>query len=117
MSTIESLSPDRTRDPDPSPAYLSVAEAGPMLEALSSDTARSIVLALSGTPATPAEIADRVGSSVQNVSYHLSNLEDAGLVTVVGTRYSEKGYEMQVYARAVSALVIDGSGQPNPPAT
>lgn len=117
MSTIESLSPDRTRDPDPTPAYLSVADAGPMLEALSSDTARSIVLELSGSPATPGEVADRVGSSIQNVSYHLSNLEDAGLVTVVGTRYSEKGYEMQVYARAVSALVIDGTGPADSSAT
>ena len=115
MSTIESLSPNLTEDPDPDPAYLSVDDAGPMLEALASETARSIVIALSEGPATSGEIADRVDSSIQNVSYHLSKLDAAGLVTVVGTRYSEKGYEMEVFGRAVTALVIDGTGSGSEP--
>jgi len=52
-----------------------------------------------------------VDSSLQNVGYHLSRLEDAGLVTVVGTRYSEKGVEMDGYAPTVGAIVI---GEPSP---
>ena len=113
MATIESLSPDLVDEPDPDPTYLSVDDAGPMLEALSSETARSIVLALSDGPATSGALADRIGSSIQNVSYHLSNLTEAGLVTVVGTRYSEKGFEMNVYARAVTALVIGSKPTPD----
>jgi DNA-binding transcriptional ArsR family regulator len=109
MSTIERLEPDRVADPDPEPAYLSLDEAGPMVDALRSRTARSIVVELSREPAAATTIADRTGTSLQNVGYHLSNLEDAGIVTVVGTRYSEKGREMDVYARAVTSLVIGGS--------
>ena len=113
MATIEQLNPEQVPDADPEPQYLSLTEAGPMLDALSSETAQSIVVELSAEPATPAAVADRIGTSVQNVSYHLTRLEDAGLVTVTGTRYSEKGCEMKVYAPAVTSLVITGD-DPDP---
>ncbi|MFB6123531.1 MAG: ArsR/SmtB family transcription factor [Haloferacaceae archaeon] len=106
MSAIERVSREQFAEPNPGLEYLSFDDAGPMLEALSSSTAQSIFVALSGNPATPAELADRTETSVQNVSYHLSKLEDAGVVTAVGTRYSEKGREMTVYARAVAGFVI-----------
>ena len=77
-----------------------------MLDSLTSKTAQSILVELSDEPGTPGEVADRVDTSLQNVGYHLSKLEDAGLVTVVGTRYSSKGREMNVYASAVRSLVI-----------
>jgi DNA-binding transcriptional ArsR family regulator len=107
MSTIERLSPDGCSEPEPDTRYLSMDDAAATVTALGSRTARSIVVELGGEPATATEVADRVGTSVQNACYHLSRLEDAGLVTVVGTRYSEKGAEMDVYARAVGAVVID----------
>ncbi|MFB6160153.1 MAG: ArsR/SmtB family transcription factor [Haloferacaceae archaeon] len=110
MPTIEQLSPDRTADPAPEPRVLSLDEAGPMVDALTSETARAVVLALDREPATATAVADRIGSSLQNVSHHLSNLQDAGLVAAVGTRYSEKGQEMTVYAPAVSSLVIGDPG-------
>ena len=44
--------------------------------------------------------------SVQNVSYHLDNLEDAGVVEVADTRYSEKGKEMNLYAPADDPVVV-----------
>ena len=113
MSTIERLSPDGFSEPNPDPEYLSLDDAGPMFEALSSETARSIVGALARDPATATEISDRTGASLQNVGYHLSRLEDAGLVTVVGTRYSRKGLEMNVYAPAVTTLVIGGTTAPD----
>lgn len=113
MATIDRLSPDGFSEPDPAPTYLSLDDAGPMLEVLSSSTAQSIMIALSREPATATAIADRIGTSLQNVGYHLSQLEDAGLVTVVGTRYSEKGREMKVYARAVTSLVIGGTTAPD----
>lgn len=77
-----------------------------MLEALTSEGARAIMAELDREPASPTALAERVGTSLQNVSYHLSRLEDVDLVTVVGTRYSKKGHEMNVYAPAISSLVI-----------
>ena len=109
MSTIERLSPDRFPEPEPRVRHLSMADAGPTVEALRSRTAQSIVAELGREPATATDVADRVDTSLQNAGYHLSRLEDAGLVTAVGTRYSEKGAEMTVYARSVAALVIGGT--------
>jgi DNA-binding transcriptional ArsR family regulator len=108
MSTLERLSPGQCVEPDRDHRTLSLREAGPVLETLSSDTAQSIVAELAEEPATPTDVVDRVGTSIQNVSYHISQLEDAGLVTVVGTRYSEKGSEMKLYATTVTSLVIGG---------
>jgi DNA-binding transcriptional ArsR family regulator len=110
MSTIERLGPDGFSEPEPDVRYLPLDDAGPTVEALGSETAQSILSELGGDPATATEIADRVGTSVQNVCYHLPRLESAGLATVVGTRYSEKGAEMDVYARTVGAVVI---GEPS----
>jgi DNA-binding transcriptional ArsR family regulator len=109
MSAIERVSDEQSSEPEPSLEYLSFDDAGPMLAALSSETAQSIFVALCGDPATATELADRTDTSVQNVGYHLTKLEAAGVVTVVGTRYSEKGREMKVYARAVAGFVIGGS--------
>lgn len=111
MSTIERLSPGGLSEPEPDVRYVPVDDAGPTVEALRSETAQSILSAVGDDPTTATGIADRVGTSVQNVCYHLSRLEDAGLVTVVGTRYSKKGAEMEVYARTVGAIVI---GEPSP---
>ena len=93
-------------EPEPDVRYLPADDAGRTVEALVPRTAQSIVTGLGGEPAISTEIADRVGTSLQNVCYPLSRFEEAGLVTVVGTRYSEKGLEMDVYARAVGAIVI-----------
>ncbi|MFC6943058.1 ArsR/SmtB family transcription factor [Salinirubellus sp. GCM10025818] len=106
MSTIERLSPDGFSEPEPDVRYLPADDAAPIVDALGSRTAQSILAELADGSATPTELADRVGTSVQNVCYHLPKLEEAGLVTVVGTRYSEKGAEMDVYAREVGAIVI-----------
>jgi DNA-binding transcriptional ArsR family regulator len=113
MSTIERLSPDGFSEPEPDVRYLTLSDAGPTIEALRSETAQSILSAMGGEPTTATGVAERVETSLQNVCYHLSRLEEAGLVSVVGTRYSEKGAEMNVYAREVGALVI---GAPSPSA-
>lgn len=76
------------------------------LSALSAETARKILTELYDQPAAPAELREEVGTSLQNVHYHLDNLEDAGLIRQVGTRYSEKGNEMSVFAPASDAVVF-----------
>jgi len=98
--------PDVSADGEPRVVGVDSEDADELLAALSSDTARRIVAELHENPAPPSKIADRVDSSLQNVQYHLGRLDDADVVEVVGTAYSEKGREMDVYAPADQPLVI-----------
>lgn len=114
MVTIEDLNPDAStmsalsEDPD----LLSIDEAGSLLETLSSDNRRAVMLEVSKKPATTAELADNVGTSVQNTAYHLQKLQQAGLITVVGTHYSQKGLEMDVFGPTTPAIIIDLDHEP-----
>ena len=81
-------------------------DSADVFEALSSDTARRVLTAIYDESAPPSELADRLDISLQNVSYHLDNLEEAGVVRVADTRYSEKGREMNVYASADEPVVV-----------
>jgi DNA-binding transcriptional ArsR family regulator len=85
-------------------------EADDLIAALGSETARAILSTLHDRPATKSEIADEVDTSLQNVQYHLSRLDEADLVDVVDTAYSEKGREMDVYAAADEPLVLFAGG-------
>jgi len=81
------------------------------LSALSSDTAREILSLVYEEPRTPPEVRDEVGTSLQNVHYHLENLEEADLIQPAGSGYSEKGTEMTVYAPASEAVVLFAGAQ------
>ena len=83
-------------------------DADDLIGALSSETARKMLSELHDEPATPSEVADRAGTTVQNARYHLENLEEAGLIEVNGTRYSPKGREMDVYAPAEPLVMFVG---------
>jgi DNA-binding transcriptional ArsR family regulator len=74
--------------------------------ALTSQTARDIVAVVQDRPATASGVADRVDTSVQNAAYHLNRLDEAGVVEVVGTAYSEKGREMDIYAATGDPFVF-----------
>ncbi|RLM87988.1 ArsR family transcriptional regulator [Halobellus sp. Atlit-38R] len=89
--SVLSLDDDATRD---------------VIEALSSETAYEIFRLLNETPATPSRIADQLGQSVQNVHYHLENLEAAGVIEVTDTCYSEKGCEMSVYVVSEDPTIL-----------
>ena len=109
MVTLEDLNPD---PPDSGAvadeaAFVSLAEAGQIVETLGSATRRSMVVALSEEPRNAASLAREIDTTVQNATYHLDQLQEAGLVTVVGTHYSEKGSEMDVYAPTSASIVID----------
>jgi DNA-binding transcriptional ArsR family regulator len=86
-------------------------DADDLLAALSAETARELLAALHEEPDTPSSVADRVDTSLQNAQYHLGNLEEAGLVEVIDTVYSEKGREMQVFAPADRPLVVFAGGE------
>ena len=113
MSLLPS-EPDTAAADDADPRVVGVEsdDADELLSALSSETARNLLGALHEDPAPPAELADRVDTSLQNAQYHLEKLENAGAVKVVDTAYSEKGREMDVYAPADQPLVIF-AGDPN----
>lgn len=98
--------PDVSSDAGPRVVGVDSDDADALLSALSSETARRILARLHEDPAPPSRVADGVDTSLQNVQYHLERLEDAGAVEVVGTAYSEKGREMDLYAPADQPLVI-----------
>ena len=85
--------------------------ADDVFEALSSGTTRRIFGHLHDEPHTASELADLTDTSVQNVQYHLGKLDDADLVEVVDTWYSERGTEMKVYAPQDESLVVFAGGQ------
>ncbi|EJN59640.1 hypothetical protein HSB1_17980 [Halogranum salarium B-1] len=91
---------------DPRVIGLDSDVADDLLSALSSRTARRILTELHEDPASPSALANRIDSSLQNTQYHLERLEDAGLIEVGDTVYSEKGREMKVYVPADRALVV-----------
>lgn len=106
---MERLLPSRV-DPtpreDPKVYGLDDEQTQDALSALSAETARKILSTLYDEPATPTDLRSEVGTSLQNVHYHLDNLKSAGLIRQVGTRYSEKGNEMHVYEPASRAVVF-----------
>ncbi|MFB6195774.1 MAG: ArsR/SmtB family transcription factor [Haloplanus sp.] len=91
---------------DPRVIGLDSEDADDLLSALSSDTAREVLATLHDDPDTPSGVAERVDTSLQNAQYHLGNLQDAGLIEVIDTIYSEKGREMKVFAPADRPLVV-----------
>lgn len=111
-SPIERIQSRRTSD-DARARVIDIEDddADEVLESLSSDTARRAFRTLHESPRTPSELADVVDTSVQNVHYHLSNLEDAGVVEPIDTVYSAQGTEMSVYAPASDPLVFVGDEQ------
>ncbi|WP_255198373.1 helix-turn-helix domain-containing protein [Halorarius litoreus] len=105
MSLLPSK-PNLTTDAEPRVVGVDSEDADALMSALSSGTARRILAELHDEPAPPAELSQRADTTLQNTQYHLSNLEEAGAVEVIGTAYSEKGREMDVYAPADQPLVI-----------
>ncbi|MFB6232755.1 MAG: ArsR/SmtB family transcription factor [Haloarculaceae archaeon] len=89
--------PSVEREADPSVLYINSEQTGEVISTLAGDTALRVFRTLTEQALTASEVADRLDTSVQSVSYHLENLEDADLVEVIDTCYSEKGREMDIY--------------------
>lgn len=108
MSGLLPSTPDTSKAEEAEPRVIGVDSdsADDLLAAMSSATARRILATLHDEPTTPSAIADDVDTSLQNVQYHLGRLEDADLVEVIDTIYSEKGREMNVYAPTDRPLVF-----------
>lgn len=90
--------PSVEREDDPSVLYINNEQTEDVISTLAGDTAMRVFRLLADQALTASELAEKLDTSVQSVSYHLENLEDADLVEVVDTCYSEKGREMDIYA-------------------
>ncbi|WP_415382527.1 ArsR/SmtB family transcription factor [Halosimplex sp. TS25] len=114
------LLPTRTdasvdRSGEPSVICIDDEEARAVFEALASETAYKVFRLLNEEPATPSTVAERLDMSVQNVHYHLEKLEDAALIEVADTCYSEKGREMDVFVVSEDpTLVFLGTSDDSP---
>lgn len=99
-----------TSRPEPDEAAeivgLNDGDAGEIFEALASETTRDVLEAVYDRPGTASEVAENVGTSIQNTKYHLDKLRDAGLIEVADTWYSEQGNEMKVYAPTSESVVL-----------
>ncbi|WP_247010383.1 ArsR/SmtB family transcription factor [Halorientalis litorea] len=107
MSLLPS-EPDTSAADEADPRVIGVDSeaADDVLSALTAETGRELLSELHDDPAPPAELAERVDTSLQNAQYHLNKLQEAGAIEVIDTMYSEKGREMNVYAPADQPLVI-----------
>ncbi|THE65573.1 ArsR family transcriptional regulator [Salinadaptatus halalkaliphilus] len=116
MSTLTDILPSESQTPEASLRVVDVDhdEADELFDVLSSETRRNAYRCLFDEPATASELATRLDTSVQNVSHHVSMLEEATLVEPVGKRYSEKGNEMVVYGPASDPLVFVGREEIRP---
>jgi|AntRauMinimDraft_4_1070384.scaffolds.fasta_scaffold00068_11 DNA-binding transcriptional ArsR family regulator len=108
MHTL-STRPDLTGESKSEPRTIQFGTDGfdDVLDALGSDTARTILRSVQTEPLTASEIAERADTSIQNASYHLRTLTDVGLIRVVDTVYSEKGCEMNLYYAVDTALLLE----------
>lgn len=90
--------PSIEREDDPSVLYIDSEQTENVISTLAGDTAMSVFRLLADQALTASELAEKLDTSVQSVSYHLDNLENADLIEVIDTCYSEKGREMDIYA-------------------
>jgi len=73
---------------------------------ISNDTARNILEALASKPLSASEIAEKLRIPLSTVQYNLEKLNDAGLVKVERTKYSEKMKRVKIYAPQRKFVVI-----------
>lgn len=108
MGRILPTSSEKTVDQSGNPQLICLNDerSEEILSAVQSETARSVFRALTEETMTPSQIAEALDVSVENTTYHLDNLQDAGLIEVVDTVYSEKGREMDVYGPSEDPLLL-----------
>lgn len=109
--TMARLLPSQTQrtidqNDEPSLLFVDDKQTQRVISTLSSETAFALFRALNENAMTASEISDELDVSVQNVSYHLQNLQEAELVEVVDSCYSEKGREMDIYAVTSDPKVV-----------
>jgi len=107
MTSATGRLPSRSRPEwETTPLVIPIQRSEAVFDALSSQTARAILTILVEEPLPASGVAERTDVTIQNAIYHLRRLQDAGLVAVVDTWWSEKGHQMSVYAGKCDPLVL-----------
>ena len=73
---------------------------------ISNDTARNILEAIASVPLSTSELAEKLRIPLSTVQYNLDKLNNAGLVKVERTKYSEKMKHVKIYAPQRKFVVI-----------
>ena len=73
---------------------------------ISNDTARNILEAIASVPLSTSELAEKLRIPLSTVQYNLDKLNNAGLVKVERTKYSEKMKPVKIYAPQRKFVVI-----------
>jgi predicted transcriptional regulator len=108
MATIDEIPSRLTERSQPASELvpISLTKDGNVFDVLSSQSARELVTTLAESPAPASELATTLDTSLQNAQYHLDRLQSAGLVTVVGQKYSSRGREMTLYGLVGSSWIV-----------
>ena len=102
-----------TIDPEPKVLGLDTDDTGAVFDALGSETSRELYAALLSEPRTTSELAETVDTSIQTVSYHIDNLQEAELVEPGATRYSNRGREMTVWVPVSRGILVTDEADTN----
>jgi DNA-binding transcriptional ArsR family regulator len=73
---------------------------------ISNDTARDILEAIASESLSASELAEKLDIPLTTVQYNLDKLNDAGLVKIERTKYSEKMKTVKIYAPQRKFVVI-----------
>lgn len=111
IERLQSRTPADREPCTPRVCGLDSESATDVVDAIASDTARSILVALHEEPRPVSQLAEELDMSIPSINYHREKLEDAGLISVVDTWYSNKGNEMAVYGPTDDPLVFVGDDE------
>jgi DNA-binding transcriptional ArsR family regulator len=75
-------------------------------KAMASRTAGEILHLLKDGSHASTQIAEALSIPITTVQYHLENLVEAGIITVVERRWSQKGREVKVYGLRDQMLIV-----------
>jgi DNA-binding transcriptional ArsR family regulator len=81
-------------------------KAQKIAKAISSRTAGEILQLLKDGGHASTQIAEALKIPITTVQYHLENLVDAGIITIVEKRWSQKGREVKVYGLRDKMLIV-----------
>jgi DNA-binding transcriptional ArsR family regulator len=81
-------------------------KAQKIAKAMASRTAGEILHLLKDGSHASTQIAEALSIPITTVQYHLENLVEAGIITVVERRWSQKGREVKVYGLRDQMLIV-----------
>jgi DNA-binding transcriptional ArsR family regulator len=81
-------------------------KAQKIAKAIASKTAGEILQLLKDGSRASTQIAEALSIPITTVQYHLENLVDAGIITIVERRWSQKGREVKVYGLRDQMLIV-----------